>query len=44
MAAPGTTLGSYWIERPLGRGGMGAVFLAYDTTLHRQVALVNLPG
>jgi hypothetical protein len=39
MITPGTTLGSYRIERQLGRGGMGAVFLAYDTTLHRQVAL-----
>ena len=35
----GTSLGTYRIERPLGRGGMGAVFLAYDTTLHRPVAL-----
>ena len=35
----GTTLGTYRIERPLGRGGMGAVFLAYDTTLRRPVAL-----
>jgi eukaryotic-like serine/threonine-protein kinase len=33
------TLGSYRIERPLGRGGMGEVFLAYDTVLHRHVAL-----
>jgi serine/threonine-protein kinase len=38
-ARPGTTLGTYRIERLLGRGGMGAVFLAYDTTLHRPVAL-----
>lgn len=36
---PGVTLGSYRIERPIGQGGMGAVFLAYDTILHRQVAL-----
>jgi len=36
---PGQMFGSYRIERTLGRGGMGAVFLAYDTTLHRHVAL-----
>ncbi|MEK6322948.1 MAG: serine/threonine-protein kinase [Acidobacteriota bacterium] len=39
IAKPGMTLGSYRIELLLGRGGMGAVFLAYDTTLHRPVAL-----
>ena len=36
---PGVKLGTYQVKRPLGRGGMGAVFLAYDTTLHRPAAL-----
>lgn len=36
---PGTTVGVHRLERLLGRGGMGAVFLAYDTRLHRQVAI-----
>jgi TolB-like protein/Tfp pilus assembly protein PilF/predicted Ser/Thr protein kinase len=32
-------LGTYQIERILGRGGMGIVFLAHDTILRRNVAL-----
>src|SRR5215471_1943163 len=40
----GALLGQYQIERPLGHGGMGAVFLAYDRTLHRRVALKVLDG
>ena len=36
---PGEMLGAHQIQRPLGRGGMGVVYLAHDTTLHRQVAL-----
>ena len=37
--APGTTLFGYVIERVLGRGGMGTVYLAKQLSLNRQVAL-----
>jgi len=33
------TFGRYQIVRMLGRGAMGAVYLAYDTDLHRHVAI-----
>jgi serine/threonine protein kinase/tetratricopeptide (TPR) repeat protein len=41
--APGQSLGHYRIERLIGQGGMGAVFLALDTKLRRRVALKVLP-
>jgi serine/threonine protein kinase/tetratricopeptide (TPR) repeat protein len=44
MTEPGMILGGYRIERLLGRGGMGAVYLGYDTTLHRPVALKVVDG
>ena len=40
----GQTLDGYRVEKVLGAGGMGAVFLAHQISLDRNVALKVLPG
>src|SRR5687767_9370120 len=40
----GTRLGPYEVVGPLGAGGMGEVYRARDTKLHRDVALKVLPA
>ena len=39
---PGTTLGPYEIQAPLGAGGMSDVYKATDTRLDRTVAIKAL--
>jgi Tol biopolymer transport system component len=39
MLTPGTRLGSYEIVAAIGAGGMGEVYRARDTRLHRDVAI-----
>ena len=41
--APGTRLGPYEVQAPIGAGGMGEVYKATDTRLNRTVAIKVLP-
>ena len=41
--SPGTKLGHYEIDSPIGAGGMGEVYLGMDEVLRRKVAIKVLP-
>ena len=41
---PGGQIGPFRIERELGRGAVGVVYLAHDTKLDRSVAIKSLPA
>jgi serine/threonine-protein kinase len=43
VTGPGSQIGQFRIERELGRGAVGVVYLAHDTKLNRQVAIKSIP-
>jgi serine/threonine protein kinase/Tfp pilus assembly protein PilF len=43
VVRPGGQIGPFRIERELGRGGAGVVYLGHDTKLDRPVAIKSLP-
>jgi len=44
LLMPGSQIGQFRIERELGRGAVGVVYLARDTKLDRLVAIKSLPA
>ena len=44
VLGPGGQIGQFRIERELGRGAVGVVYLAHDTKLDRSVAIKSLPA
>ncbi|MFC1603438.1 protein kinase [Planctomycetota bacterium] len=44
VTGPGGQIGPFRIERELGRGAVGIVYLAHDTKLDRHVAIKSLPA
>ena len=43
VLGPGSQIGQFRIEKELGRGAVGVVYLAHDTKLDREVAIKSLP-